>query len=174
MMLNLLQRSVDQAGRAVADYAPGQDRPLRGYTGAMGTYGAAVATLTAVARLQRRAVPDAAAWDVVLLACATHKLSRMIAKDTITSPLRAPFTRFSGPTGESELAEEVRGSGVKHAVGELITCPFCLAQWIATSFVFGLVFAPRATRLTAMTMTAVAGSDFLQLAYAWAQSKAKE
>lgn len=172
-MSNLLQRSTHRAGRAVADYAPGQNRPLRGYTGAIAAYGAAVATSSAVARLQRRVVPDVAASDVVLLACATHKLARLIAQDTVTSPIRAPFTRFSGPSGDSELAEEVRGSGLKHAVGELVTCPFCLAQWIATSFVFGLVFAPRATRLAAMTMSAVAGSDFLQLAYAWAQAKAE-
>jgi ABC-type dipeptide/oligopeptide/nickel transport system permease component len=48
-----------------------------------------------------------------------------------------------------------------------------VAQWIATGFAFGLIFAPRATRLVASTMTAVAGSDFLQLAYAWGQRKAE-
>ena len=109
----------------------------------------------------------------MLVACATHKLSRLIAKDAVTSPIRAPFTQFAGPSGDAELAEEVRGDGVKHAVGELITCPFCLAQWIASGFVFGLIFAPRATRLAAATMTAVAGSDFLQLTYAWGQRKAE-
>ena len=55
--------------------------------------------------------------------------------------------------------------GVKHAVGELVTCPFCLAQWVGTAFVFGYVTAPRATRLAALTMTTVAGSDVLQFVY---------
>jgi len=58
--------------------------------------------------------------------------------------------------------EEVREhGGVKHAVGELLTCPFCLAQWVGTAFVFGYATAPRATRLAALTMTTVAGSDVL-------------
>jgi hypothetical protein len=50
-------------------------------------------------------------------------------------------------------------------VGELLTCPFCLAQWVGTGFVFGYVSAPRATRLAALTMTMVAGSDVLQFVY---------
>ena len=37
---------------------------------------------------------------------ATHKLSRIIAKDPVTSPLRAPFTTFEGTSGPAELAEE--------------------------------------------------------------------
>jgi hypothetical protein len=54
---------------------------------------------------------------------------------------------------------------VKHAVGELLTCPFCLAQWVGTGFVFSYVAAPRATRLAALTMTMVAGADVLQFGY---------
>ncbi|MFD7922153.1 DUF1360 domain-containing protein [Streptomyces sp. NPDC059740] len=46
----------------------------------------------------------------MLLAAATHKLSRLVAKDPITSPLRAPFTRYQGTSAPSELAEEVRGA----------------------------------------------------------------
>jgi hypothetical protein len=37
---------------------------------------------------------------------------------------------------------------------------------------FGFVFAPRLTRLVAGTFTALAGADFLQLAYARAQQAA--
>jgi hypothetical protein len=84
----------------------------------------------------------------------------------VTSPLRAPFTSFRGTSGEAEVAEEIREhGGVKHAIGELITCPFCLAQWVGTAFVFGYVAAPRATRLAALTMTTVAGADVLQFVY---------
>jgi uncharacterized protein DUF1360 len=170
---NLLQESAGRLGRSVAEYAPGQDRPLGGYAGAMSVYGALSAGLAVLARMQKRQLPRASASDIALVACATHKLARLIAKDAVTSPIRAPFTQFTGASGDAELAEEVRGDGVKHAVGELITCPFCLAQWLATGFTFGLIFAPRMTRLVAATMTAVAGSDFLQLAYAWGQRKAE-
>jgi hypothetical protein len=56
----------------------------------------------------------------------------------------------------------------------LLTCPFCLAQWVGTGFVFGLVLAPRATRLTAGIFTIVAGSDALQYAYAAIQSSTED
>jgi hypothetical protein len=42
-------------------------------------------------------------------------------------------------------------------------------MWVATAFVMGLIFAPRLTRLITGTFTALAGADFLQLAYAKAQ-----
>ena len=82
-----------------------------------------------------------------------------------TSPLRAPFTRFAGTSGEAELAEEVRGSGPRKAIGELVTCPFCLGLWVTTAIAFGLVLAPRPTRLVASILTALTGADFLQFAY---------
>jgi hypothetical protein len=89
----------------------------------------------------------------------------MIAKDPVTSPFRAPFTAFEEASAPGELHEEVRGHGLQHSVGELLTCPMCLAQWVATGFTLGLVFAPGPVRLALSTFTAVAGADFLQHAY---------
>ena len=149
------------------EYAQGEDRPLGGLLGAMGVYSTVVAAGAAVLRASGRKLPGRIpAGDAVLLTIGTFRLARRIAKDPITSPIRAPFTAYRGTSGEAEITEEVREhGGVKHAVGELITCPFCLAQWVATAFVFGYVAAPRATRLAALTMTMVAGSDVLQFVY---------
>jgi hypothetical protein len=154
-------------------YAPHEHRPLDGYVAAMGAFGVLAAALGAAAKVTGRPVPERPATaDVVLISIATHKLSRLLAKDSVTSPLRAPFTRYTEPGGAAEVNEEVRdqGSSVRHAIGELITCPFCLAMWVATGLTGGLVLAPRLTRLTATALTATAASDFLQMAY----SKAKE
>ena len=81
--------------------------------------------------------------------------------------MRAPFTRYAGSAGDGELNEEVRdeGSSVRHGIGELLSCPFCLAVWVATGLTGGLVVAPRLTRLGATVLTATAVSDFLQLGY---------
>jgi hypothetical protein len=103
--------------------------------------------------------------DTVLLCLGTHKASRLLAKDAVTSPLRAPFARYEEPAGEAELNESVRGSGLQHAVGELVTCPFCLAVWVSSGLTAGLVFAPRVTRLVLNALTAIAVSDTLQLVY---------
>lgn len=158
------------AGEEKSHYADGAQRPLGGYLGAIGLYAAGVIGLGAVAVRRGVRPPEAVSpWDVVLLGVATHKASRLISKDSVTSVLRAPFTRFRGAQGEAELAEEVRGKGARHAVGELVTCPFCLDQWIATGFAFGLLFAPPTTRLVAGAVSAQALADFLHLAYAGAQ-----
>jgi Protein of unknown function (DUF1360) len=156
-------------------YRNGEDRPLRGYVLVMTVFAALAAGASALARIRGRQLPDSLGpWDVALITAGTHKLSRTISKDSVTAPLRAPFTRYEGNGGPAEVAEEVRAaSGLRHSIGELLTCPFCLDVWIATGFAIGLVFVPRATRLIAACLTAVAGSDFLQLAYARAQQAAQ-
>jgi hypothetical protein len=150
-----------------AEYTNGEPRPLAGDLGAMGIYVGLVSAAAAAVRASGRELPERIPFgDGVLLTVATFRLARRIAKDPVTSPIRAPFTRFEGASGHAEVAEEVREhGGAKHAIGELLTCPFCLAQWVGTGFVFGYVTAPRATRLAALTMTMVAGSDVLQFVY---------
>jgi hypothetical protein len=143
------------------------DRPLGAYAGLIAAY---VGTLGALAFLGRRRLPgQLQTSDLVLGSLATFQLTRTISKDPIASPLRMAFTRYEGVSGPSELHEEVRGTGWRHAVGELLTCPFCLAQWTSTGLVAGLVVAPRATRTTMSILAMVTGSDFLQYAYAAAQ-----
>jgi hypothetical protein len=80
--------------------------------------------------------------DVVRCAAATHKLSRLLTKDPVTSPLRAPFASYEGTSGPAELREEARGEGGRKTVGELVTCPFCASVWVATGFTAGLLFFP--------------------------------
>ena len=149
------------------EYTNGADRPLAGDLGAMAVYVGAVTAGIAAVRASGRPLPDRIPpGDALLLTLATFRLARRIAKDPVTSPLRAPFTSFQGPSGHAEISEEVREhGGAKHAVGELITCPFCLAQWVGTALVFGYATAPKATRLAALTMSVVAGADVLQFAY---------
>jgi hypothetical protein len=149
------------------EYAQGEERPLAGDLGAMSVYMGLVTAGAAAVRASGKELPSRIPLgDAVLLTVATFRLARRIAKDPVTAPVRAPFTAFQGPSGHAEIAEEVREhGGVKHAVGELLTCPFCLAQWVGTAFVFGYATAPRATRLAALTMTTVAGSDVLQFVY---------
>jgi hypothetical protein len=99
----------------------------------------------------------------------------LVTKDAVTSPLRIPFTRYREKAGPSEVTEDVRQQGqLRHAVGELVTCPFCLSMWVAAAFTFGFLFAPGLTRVVAAAFTAVAGADYLQLAYARLQQAAED
>ena len=154
-------------------YAGDEDRPLASYGAAMAIYTSVVGLAALAVRRSGRPLPERlGAGDILLVAAATQKVSRLLTKHPVTSPLRAPFTRFQGTSGEAELAEEVRGTGVRHAVGELLTCPFCLSQWTATGMVFGLVLAPRATRLFASLFTSLTTADMLQFAYDRVQQEA--
>lgn len=140
----------------------------------MGVYLAGVGGLGVLLRRRGHVLPERVGLaDLALVTVATHKLSRLLAKDPVTSPLRAPFTRFAGTSGPAELQEKVRGSGFRRAVGALVTCPFCLAVWVATGFGFSLLFAPKATRFAASILTAVAGADVLHLAYGALEQKAE-
>lgn len=163
----------DAAEREADRYAAGAERPLGGYLVLMSIYTAVLSLLSALVR-RRGGLPERLpAADIALLGVGTHKLARLITKDSVTAVVRAPFTTFSEPAGEGEVHEEVRGSGLRHAAGELLTCPFCAAVWVATVLAFGLVLLPRPTRLVASILTAVTSSDFLQLGYAIAQRAAE-
>jgi hypothetical protein len=149
------------------EYTRGEARPLGADLGAMTVYVSLVGAAATAIRVSGRTLPNRIPLgDAVLLTIGTFRLARRIAKDPVTAPLRAPFVTYQGTSGEAEVAEEVREhGGAKHAVGELLTCPFCMAQWVGTGFVLGYVTAPRATRLAALTMSMVAGSDVLQFVY---------
>jgi hypothetical protein len=84
----------------------------------------------------------------------------------VTSPIRAPFTEYVGPGGPAESLEDARGTGVRRAIGELISCPFCVSVWVAATYTAGLVLCPRATRLGAAGLTVLTGADLLQLSSA--------
>lgn len=148
------------------EYSKEEHRPLRAYATISTTYAALVTGLFVGGRAAGLRVPDRIPpGDLLLIGVATHKVSRIIAKDKITSFLRAPFTRFQGAAGHGELEEEPRGEGFQMALGELALCPYCLASWVATGFAAGYVASPRTTRLVAATFAAETISDFLQMAY---------
>jgi hypothetical protein len=155
-------------------YAPPEaHRPLGAYALLASAFAAAFAGSLAAARRAGHPLPrEIAAGDVVLAGIATHKLSRLIARDKVTSFLRAPFTRFQETAGHAEVEEAPRAErGLRLAIGELVVCPYCLAQWIAGAFTVGLVAAPRLTRLLAAMWTAHALADAAQLAYGAAERR---
>jgi hypothetical protein len=160
-------------------YAHGKPRPLLGYVALTSTYSIGALTLGLAAK--RRGDGRISTRDLLLITVAAHRLSRTLAKDAVTSPFRAPFTRYTGPGLPSEVNEEVaprkENSQIGHAVGELVSCPFCLAQWCATALVGAQLLAPTVTRQVTSMLTAVAGADVLHFAYSAlerAEKKAQE
>lgn len=139
---------------------------LAEYAGAMTLFLASVATLTSAAAAKDLLPKKFKPLDLIVLGVATHKLSRLISKARITGSLRAPFVHYLCSCGAGEVDEEPRGRGLQRAIGELISCPYCMGPWSAAALGFGMMFAPRATRFFASVLGAVAVSDFLHRAYA--------
>jgi hypothetical protein len=149
-----------------AGESPEQERPLGGYAITMSAYAGAVVGFGAWMRASGRRLPERVApGDLALMTLATHKASRLITKERVTSAVRAPFTHFEGNAGRGEVSEAARGRGLRRTLGELLVCPYCMSLWIATAFAAGYAVAPRPTRWTAAVLTAVFGSDMLQIAY---------
>lgn len=144
---------------------------LSSYAALIGVFNVGFAGVLLAARAGGRELPRLGAGDLALFGVATHKFSRLLAKDRITAALRAPFMEHTGEGGPAEVEERPRGRGLRRSIGELVGCPYCLDQWIATGFVTGAIFAPRATRLVAGVFATVALADFLQVAYKGAQQR---
>lgn len=172
MQIDSIRKWLRRQGEA---YRNGENRPVAGYTALLAAYVTGVGATAVAARAAGKKPPAGISpWDLAQLSIATHRISRTITKDPVTSPLRAPFAKYEGTTGPAELTEGVRGHGVRHSAGELMTCPFCIAQWVATGLTAGLVIAPRVTRLVTTTFSAVAIADFLQFFYSTAQQAAEQ
>ncbi|QFG68613.1 DUF1360 domain-containing protein [Ornithinimicrobium pratense] len=156
--------------RAVLRQSADDERPLTGYV-ALGAGYALTAGVALVASTRNGTTGQpVSAGDLARITVATHRLSRLITKETVTAPLRARFTTPVGPGMASEVNEEVatdpHHDPLSHAVGELLTCPFCMAQWTATALVGAHLVAPRQARLATAVLTAVAGADALHFLYA--------
>src|SRR3954451_24998902 len=168
----LAEKAVGKAAEIKQEYAHGEDKPLGSHLTLVVVYNLlAGAFLAARARSGKGLPQKIGVADLMLAGVATHKVSRVIAKDRVTAPLRAPFTEFEEEGGPGEVEESPRGSGMRRAIGELLICPFFLAQWVATAALAGFAVVPRATRFVCSIFAAVTISDFLQIVYKGSEEK---
>ncbi len=150
--------------------APQQDRPLGGYATLMGTFVGLAAAFGAWFRASGRELPDSmSARDMALLTVASQKASRTIARDRVTSTVRAPFTEFQDDAGPGEVDERARGRGLRRAIGELLVCPYCLGMWVSAALTASLLVFPRFTRWFCSILVTLFGSELLQIGYARAE-----
>ncbi len=163
----------EAASRLFEGYAaPPQRPPLLSYAALIVVFNGLVGAALVAARRGGRGLPErVGAADVISIGVASHKASRLLSKDKVTSPLRAPFTELEEKGGPAELEESPRGTGARRAIGDLLICPYCLGLWVVAAFSIGLLFAPRVTRFLAAVFSALTISDFLQIAYKAAESR---
>ena len=144
----------------------GRKQRLYSYATLIAVFNLIFAIFLLVAKRTGRSIPERVdVRDIALLGVATHKLSLTGAQDAVTSPLRAPFTELQEKESPKSVQERPRGEGLRRSIGELVTCQFCLGMWAAAFFTYGLVLAPRVTRLFATVLTVLTISDHLHQTY---------
>lgn len=97
---------------------------------------------------------------VLLLALATHRLTRLVTTDTITAPAReriqdAAEARWAARTGHPISAEHW-GSRIAYA----LSCAWCSSMWVAAGLVAVMTAAghpPAHPVLTALAASSVTG-----------------
>ncbi|MEU6811601.1 DUF1360 domain-containing protein [Streptomyces sp. NPDC046831] len=155
-------------------YDAGGETPVGGYALLAAAFATSAALCGLLARRRGVRLPDRIPpSDLALLGAATFKASRLLAKDKVTSFLRAPFTRRAEELPAGEVTDEPRGTGVRRAVGDLVSCPFCVSVWVAGALVGGYACWPRATRLVCTGLGAVTVADWLQYGWSWTEEKAE-
>lgn len=131
-------------------------RPLPEYAALVGVFGTALGGFLALARDR---LPERIGFaDVVRLGLASYKIGRLVAKDDVTTWMRAPVTR-------DEDAQEPERKGMARALGELVTCPYCIGLWVSAGLTGALALRPRETRLVTTVFEAQAVADFLNAAF---------
>ncbi|MFL5906665.1 MAG: DUF1360 domain-containing protein [Solirubrobacterales bacterium] len=168
----LAERAGDKASEIKREYTGGEDKPLGAQLVLVVIYNALVGAFLLRRVRSGKGFPEQiGVGDVLLAGVATHKISRVVTKDRVTAPLRAPFTERQEEGGPGEVEDAPRGRGLRRAIGELLVCPFCLGQWIATAILAGLAVVPRATRFVCSIFAAVTIADFLQVLYKGSEEK---
>ena len=119
------------------------------------TYGALLGALAYAARDEA----PIERGDLVPLAAATFALSKLIGKEKVETWVRQPFVHET-PEGKTP-----KGTGMRYAVGELISCTRCLGAWSALGLVGLRMAAPETGRTVTSVLAASAGNDFLQSAF---------
>jgi hypothetical protein len=132
------------------------ERPLPEYAALTAAFGAVLGGFLVLAR---RRLPERIAFgDMARIGLASYKIGRLVAKDDVTSWVRAPVTR------DAETSEP-KPQGVERALGELVTCPYCVGVWAASGLSYALVLYPRQTRLITTIFGAQAVADFINAAF---------
>ena len=114
----------------------------------------------------RRAPDPLDLKDWAMLVLATFRMSRMVAYDTVMQPYRAAVVEtVPHDSGAGYTTQARYKTGLKAALGELISCPICNGTWISAGLVYGLCFAPGLTRTLMTIMSTMGAVEILQAAF---------
>ena len=122
-------------------------------------YGALLGALVLGARERSETV---ARQEIPALGLASFALSKMIAKEKVETWVREPFVE------ETPHGRRPKGTGLRYAIGELLSCTRCVGAWSSLALVGLRVTRPREARVVTAVLATSALNDFLHTGFNWA------
>jgi uncharacterized protein DUF1360 len=95
--------------------------------------------------------------ELPILGLATFALAKLVAKEKVDSWMREPFLEET-PDGE----RRPKGSRLRYAVGELLSCTRCVGSWSALGLVALRLRRPRESGVVIPVLASAALNDWLQ------------
>jgi hypothetical protein len=132
------------------------------------TYGSLLATLVVATRARRLEREPIAPAEWLPLAAATFALSKVIVDEKVVAWVRAPFLT------ETPAGSQPKGSGIRYAVGELLSCTRCMGAWASLGIVGLRLGSPPAGRALTAVLAMSAANDFLHSAFSLLCAKTNE
>jgi hypothetical protein len=101
--------------------------------------------------------------DLPLYGLAAFAATKAISKEKVGSWMREPVV--------DEERNRPKGSGLRYAAGELLTCTRCLGTWSALGLIGLHAAKPREAKIVATVLATAGLNDWLQTGFSWACSK---
>jgi Protein of unknown function (DUF1360) len=123
-------------------------------------YGTLLGAIVLTTRDRTRSEPITTR-ELLPIGAATFALAKVVAREKVGTWMRDPFVEMED--GE----RKPRGRGLRHAVGELVTCTRCVGAWSALTVVGLRMADPPTGRTVTNVLAASAANDWLQSGFKW-------
>ena len=151
--------ATDAASRESVNGAPAEPpTEPEDYAALNAVFGALLAGVVVAARERTREGDPISSRDLAITGAATFALAKVIARERIGSWMREPFV-------DEENGRRPRGTRLRHAVGELVTCTRCVGAWSALGLVGLRLTNPAAGRVVNDVLAVSAMNDWLQAGF---------
>jgi hypothetical protein len=130
------------------------------YAALNAVFGALLAGVVIAARERTGESDPLSTRDLAVTGAATFALSKVIARERIGSWVREPFVEE-----EAGGRRRPRGTHLRHAVGELVTCTRCVGAWSALGLVGLRLTSPATGRVVNDVLAVSAMNDWLQAGF---------
>jgi hypothetical protein len=129
------------------------------YAALNAVFAALLAGAVLAARERTRESDPLTTRDLAVTGAATFALSKVIARERIGTWVREPFV------DEEHGRRRPRGTRLRHAVGELLTCTRCVGAWSALGLIGLRLTSPATGRVVNDVLAVSAMNDWLQASF---------